>query len=111
MAMSMEPSVWPTTDMSFLNDDNAQNVNLADVAGNDDFMAQVVCYLNQGGNDYDGSQGAHISAIFVVLVVSTAVTFFPVLATKQTKVKIPLYVYLFARYFGAGVIIATAFIQ
>jgi zinc transporter 1/2/3 len=112
MAMSMDPSVWPSSDMSaYLTDDNAQNVNLTDVAGNDDFMAQVVCYLNAGGNDYDGSLGAHISSIFVVLVISTAVTFFPVLATRQTKVKIPLYVYLFARYFGAGVIIATAFIQ
>jgi zinc transporter 1/2/3 len=107
----MDPTVWPTTDMSFLSDDNAQSVNLTDVVGNDDFMAQVTCYLNPGGNEFEGDRGAHISAIFVVLVVSTAVTFFPVLATKQTKVKIPLYVYLFARYFGAGVIIATAFIQ
>jgi solute carrier family 39 (zinc transporter), member 1/2/3 len=73
--------------------------------------AQVICFLNAGGNDYDGRLGARISAIFVILVVSTAVTFFPVLASRIKRLRIPLYVYLFARYFGAGVIIATAFIH
>jgi zinc transporter 1/2/3 len=34
-----------------------------------------------------------------------------VLGTKVRRLKLPLYVYLFARYFGAGVIVATAFIQ
>jgi zinc transporter 1/2/3 len=71
----------------------------------------VICYLNAGENEYDGRLGARISAIFVILVVSSAVTFFPVIATRTTKLKIPLYVYLFARYFGSGVIVATAFIQ
>jgi zinc transporter 1/2/3 len=65
-----------------------QNVNL-DTAD----PAQVVCYL------------------FVILIVSSVGTFFPVLAVKVPRFKIPLYVYLFARYFGAGVIVATAFIQ
>jgi zinc transporter 1/2/3 len=45
------------------------------------------------------------------LIVSSAVTFFPVLATRSKKLRVPLYVYLFARYFGTGVIVATAFIQ
>jgi len=73
--------------------------------------AVVVCYLQSTANEYDGRLGVRLSALFVVLVVSSAVTFFPVLATRSTKVKVPLYVYLFARYFGAGVIVATAFIQ
>jgi zinc transporter 1/2/3 len=47
----------------------------------------------------------------VILVVATAVTFFPVLSVRVRWLKIPLYVYLFARYFGAGVIVATAFIH
>ena len=71
----------------------------------------VVCYINQGSNEYNGQLGARVSALFVILVVSTAVTFFPVAATRSTRFKVPLYVYLFARYFGAGVIVATAFIQ
>ncbi len=73
--------------------------------------AAVVCYLELGQNGYDGKLGARISALFVILFVSTAGTFFPVLAVKVPRLKIPIYVYLFARYFGAGVIIATAFIQ
>ena len=71
----------------------------------------VVCYLNAGENEYDGRLGARISAIFVILIVSSAVTFFPVIATRSKRLRIPLYVYLFARYFGTGVIVATAFIQ
>lgn len=83
-----------------------QNVNLTSADPKD-----VICALNAGENEYDGRLGARISAIFVILVVSSAVTFFPVLATRTKKLRIPLYVYLFARYFGTGVIVATAFIQ
>jgi zinc transporter 1/2/3 len=73
--------------------------------------AAVVCYINHATNEYNGQLGARISSVFVILVLSTVVTFFPVMATRTTRFKIPLYVYLFARYFGAGVIVATAFIQ
>ncbi|GAO13105.1 uncharacterized protein UV8b_03493 [Ustilaginoidea virens] len=74
-------------------------------------LVDIICYLNGSNNSYDDRLGLHVSAIFVILVVSTAVTFFPVLATRSRRVRIPLPVYLFARYFGAGVIIATAFIH
>lgn len=87
-------------------DFNASSVDL-DAAD----PAQIICYLNAGGNDYNGRLGARISALFVILIVSTAVTFFPVVAKRVKWLKIPLYVYLFARYFGAGVIVATAFIH
>jgi zinc transporter 1/2/3 len=72
---------------------------------------EIACYLGLGQNEYNGGLGARISALFVILIVSTAATFFPVLAARLPKLRIPIYVYLFARYFGAGVIIATAFIQ
>jgi len=71
----------------------------------------IICYLNRGENDYDGRMGARISALFVILVVSSAATFFPVMAARVKWLRINIYVYLFARYFGAGVIIATAFIH
>lgn len=71
----------------------------------------VICYLNQGGNDFDGRVGARVSAIFVLLVTSSLMTLFPVVAARMPRLRIPRYVYLFARYFGAGVIIATAFIH
>nr|POE59755.1 zinc-regulated transporter 1 [Quercus suber] len=86
------------------------SVNLTGVTPDDDLYRQIVCYIQLGENEYQGSIGVRISAIFVVLIVSSAVTFFPVIATR-TRVGVPLYVYLFARYFGAGVIVATAFIQ
>lgn len=73
--------------------------------------AQVVCYLDSDGNDYNGQLGARISAIFVIGIVSSIATFFPVVAQRAPRLRIPLYVYLFAKYFGAGVIIATAFIH
>lgn len=71
----------------------------------------VVCFINKGGNEYSGQLGARISALFVILIVSSAATFFPVIAARVRWVRINIYVYLFARYFGAGVIVATAFIQ
>lgn len=71
----------------------------------------VVCFITQGENEYNGKLGARISALFVILIVSSAATFFPVVAARVRWVRINIYVYLFARYFGAGVIVATAFIQ
>lgn len=87
-------------------DFNASSVDLDSVD-----PAAVICYLNAGGNEYNGRLGARISALFVILIVSSAATFFPVVAARVRWVRINIYVYLFARYFGAGVIIATAFIQ
>lgn len=71
----------------------------------------IICFLNAGKNEYDGRLGVRISALFVILIISSGATFFPVVAAKSERVKVPIYVYLFARYFGAGVIVATAFIQ
>jgi zinc transporter 1/2/3 len=73
--------------------------------------AAIICYINAGGNEYDGRLGARVAALFVILIVSSAATFFPVVAARVRRLRINIYVYLFARYFGAGVIIATAFIQ
>ncbi|ORY87018.1 Zinc/iron permease [Protomyces lactucae-debilis] len=87
------------------------NVTLADDTVS---LAQKICYLNGiggEGNDYDGRDGVRVSAVFVILATSSFATFFPVLARRVRWFRIPLYGYLFARYFGAGVIIATAFIH
>jgi zinc transporter 1/2/3 len=90
--------------MSDAFDPTSVNLNTAD-------PKTIICYLNQGGNEYNGHLGARISALFVILIVSSAATLFPVIAARVRWVRINIYVYLFARYFGAGVIIATAFIQ
>ncbi|OLN87342.1 Zinc-regulated transporter 1 [Colletotrichum chlorophyti] len=81
-------------------------VNLTEASKTD-----VICYYTLSENDYDGQLGARISSIFVILFVSTAFTIFPI-ASKQIKTwKIPRSIYTFARFFGSGVILATAFIH
>lgn len=76
--------------------------------------AQKICYI-QGvtgsASEYDGYLGVRVSSLFVILVTSSVATFFPVVAKRVKWMRIPLYVYLFVRYFGAGVIIATAFVH
>ncbi|KAK0642101.1 zinc transporter protein [Cercophora newfieldiana] len=74
-------------------------------------IRDIVCYMSQRGNQFNGRVGARISAIFVLFATSTCLTLFPVLAARIPRLRIPRYIYLFARYFGAGVIIATAFIH
>lgn len=71
----------------------------------------VLCYLAIEENQYNGHLGARISSIFVILFVSSAFTVFPVISKRMTRWKIPFSVYVFARYFGTGVIVATAFIH
>ncbi|KAK6001630.1 hypothetical protein QM012_002120 [Aureobasidium pullulans] len=92
--------------MASINTFDPENVNLLTAD-----PAQVVCALNASGNEYDGKLGARISSIFVIWIISTLVTVFPVAAKRVKRLKIPLHVYLFARFFGAGVIVATAFIH
>ncbi|CAK7567908.1 MAG: hypothetical protein SEPTF4163_005885 [Sporothrix epigloea] len=85
---------------------NPEMVNLTSVD-----PTAIICYLNASGNDYNGKLGARISALFVILITSSFCTCFPIIATRIKRLRIPIHVYLFARYFGAGVIIATAFIH
>lgn len=85
---------------------NASNVDLSTAD-----PADVICAMQASSNEYNGQLGARISALFVIMICSSAATFFPVVAKRVPKLRIPLYVYLFARYFGAGVIVATAFIH
>lgn len=88
---------------------NASDVDLTTF--DPDQVVQVICAVQSSDNEYNGRLGARISALFIILIVSSAATFFPVLAQRAPRLRIPLYVYLFARYFGAGVIVATAFIH
>ncbi|KAK6417252.1 low-affinity Zn(2+) transporter zrt2 [Oleoguttula sp. CCFEE 5521] len=63
------------------------------------------------GNDYDGRMGTRISAIFVILVGSFLGTWFPVFAARHKGVGVPSWAFFIAKYFGSGVILATAFIH
>ncbi|CAK7212956.1 hypothetical protein SBRCBS47491_001639 [Sporothrix bragantina] len=86
-------------------------VNLTDALSDGSLQAQIQCFLTEAGNQYGGKLGERVGALFVILVVSTAVTFFPVVARRVPRLRIPLYVYLFARYFGSGVILATSYVH
>ncbi|OGE54677.1 hypothetical protein PENARI_c005G08948 [Penicillium arizonense] len=63
------------------------------------------------GNEYDGRMGLRISSIFVILVGSIFGAVFPVVAARFGGSRIPSWVFFIAKYFGSGVIIATAFIH
>jgi solute carrier family 39 (zinc transporter), member 1/2/3 len=71
----------------------------------------LICFLSLGRNEYNGNLGVRISSVIVTLFVSWAAILMPVLWAQSDRFKVPNYVYLFGRYFGAGVIVSTAFIQ
>lgn len=62
-------------------------------------------------NEFDGRMGIRISAIFVILVGSFLGTWFPVFAARNPGVGVPSWAFFIAKYFGSGVILATAFIH
>jgi hypothetical protein len=62
-------------------------------------------------NDFDGRIGVRISSIFVILVGSFLGTWFPVFAARHPGAGVPSWAFFIAKYFGSGVIVATAFIH
>lgn len=73
-----------------------------------EFVRRDTC---DNGNDYNGQLGARISSVFVVLVASSFGAFFPILSSKYSFIRMPSWCFFIAKYFGSGVIIATAFIH
>lgn len=63
------------------------------------------------GNDYDGKLGVRISAISVILIGGFFGAWFPTFAARRRGISIPTAAFFIAKYFGSGVIIATAFIH
>ncbi|KAF2212473.1 hypothetical protein CERZMDRAFT_112148 [Cercospora zeae-maydis SCOH1-5] len=63
------------------------------------------------GNDFDGRLGLRISSIFVILVGSALGALFPVYASRHRGTGVPEWAFFIAKYFGSGVIVATAFIH
>ncbi|KIM60682.1 hypothetical protein SCLCIDRAFT_1216591 [Scleroderma citrinum Foug A] len=64
----------------------------------------------QGGGA-DTYTNLRIASVFIILVGSTTGTLFPVLSKRSSWLRVPDSVFNFAKYFGSGVIIATAFIH
>ncbi|KAI0272314.1 ZIP-like iron-zinc transporter [Gloeopeniophorella convolvens] len=66
------------------------------------------CGSGGGATTYTGLR---IASVFIIWAGSTFGALFPVLARKSTVIAVPHSVFEFAKYFGSGVIIATAFIH
>jgi len=68
--------------------------------------------LNCGsGGGADTFFGLRVASIFIILIGSIAGALFPILARRSSWLHVPKSVFDFAKYFGSGVIIATAFIH
>ncbi|KAF8243641.1 ZIP zinc/iron transport family [Wilcoxina mikolae CBS 423.85] len=63
------------------------------------------------GNNFNGGLGLRIASVFVILFSSSFGAFFPIIAKNNPSLRIPPWAFFFAKYFGSGVIVATAFIH
>ncbi|ODV79744.1 low affinity zinc transporter [Suhomyces tanzawaensis NRRL Y-17324] len=82
---------------------------MIDALYHDIFVKRDTC---EADNEYNGEHwGARISSVFVILVTSGFGTFFPVLSSRYSFIRLPPWCFFIAKYFGSGVIIATAFIH
>ncbi|UPK97378.1 hypothetical protein LCI18_008313 [Fusarium solani-melongenae] len=72
------------------------------------FTVTIDC---DAGNEYDGRMGLRISAIFVIFFGPFMGCLVALFLSKQTRFKVPKLIFFVIKYFGSGVIIATAFIH
>ncbi|KAF9466048.1 ZIP-like iron-zinc transporter [Collybia nuda] len=73
-----------------------------------DIAEELHCGPGGGADDF---LSLRIASIFVILVGSLCGALFPVLAHRSSWLHVPKSIFDFAKYFGSGVIIATAFIH
>ncbi|GEQ70838.1 hypothetical protein JCM33374_g4518 [Metschnikowia sp. JCM 33374] len=73
-----------------------------------DVVARDTC---ENSNDYNGLMGVRISSVFVILIGSGFGSFFPLFASRFAFIRMPAWVFFICKYFGSGVIVATAFIH
>jgi solute carrier family 39 (zinc transporter), member 1/2/3 len=72
---------------------------------------QVIPPVCDTGNNYDGRIGLRVAAIFIIWLGSMVGSVFPVYANRHKGLKVPEWTFFVAKYFGSGVIVATAFIH
>ena len=63
------------------------------------------------GNEYDGRIGLRVAALFIIWVTSTIGAVFPIFAKRKSGMRVPEWAFFIAKYFGSGVIVATAFVH
>ena len=81
------------------------------LARQDVSAGRTVTISCENSNEYDGRLGLRIAAIFVILVGSAIGAIFPVFAARHKGIRVPEWSFFIAKYFGSGVIVATAFIH
>lgn len=69
----------------------------ADGGNDNDILKSILCHVDDDKAGNRVNSGVRISAIFVILVVSTSMTAFPIIARNQPRWRIPRFVYLFSR--------------
>ncbi|EXL39228.1 hypothetical protein FOCG_18154 [Fusarium oxysporum f. sp. radicis-lycopersici 26381] len=72
------------------------------------FIVTIDCSV---GNEYDGRLGLRISAIFVILAGSLLGCLIPIVLARSPNLRVPKLAFFITKYFGSGVIIATAFVH
>ncbi|KAG9248954.1 Zinc/iron permease [Calycina marina] len=80
---------------------------MADVIG----YTRTIEYECGSGNEYDGRLGLRVSSIFVIGFGSTLGALLPIAAARIKRFQVPATAFFVTKYFGSGVIIATAFIH
>jgi solute carrier family 39 (zinc transporter), member 1/2/3 len=93
--------------MSLLLDPNHVDLTTTDKA----MVLRYWADLENGDGNKNEYIKLRIGAIFIILVLSTSATVAPPWLKKWEKCRIVKESELFARYFGAGVILSTAHIQ
>ncbi|KAF8652557.1 hypothetical protein AX16_004340 [Volvariella volvacea WC 439] len=63
------------------------------------------------GEGIDTHLGLRIASVFVIFIGSCGGALFPILAKRSSWLQVPKSIFDFAKYFGSGVIIATAFVH
>ncbi|CCC68442.1 hypothetical protein NCAS_0B03580 [Naumovozyma castellii] len=65
----------------------------------------------QAQNDYNGETNIRILSVFMIMISSGLGVFFPLLASKYSFIRLPDWCFFLAKFFGSGVIVATAFVH
>ncbi|KUJ21885.1 ZIP zinc/iron transport family [Mollisia scopiformis] len=63
------------------------------------------------GNGFDGRLGLRVSSVFVIGIGSMLGALLPIAAARTKRMHVPPVAFFITKYFGSGVIIATAFIH
>lgn len=62
-------------------------------------------------NDFNGRTNLRILAVFMILISSAIGSFFPILSSTYSFIRLPDWCFFMAKFFGSGVIVATAFVH